>query len=445
MVEHSYEERGPPYVKWAAEMAVQLQTGVPWLMCNQDDAPDPLVSTQYGRRSMRAVKKFDAIEMWEEFKEPIINFEDTSLKSYSLLEHMSTTKDSSDYLWYTFSHQESSDTDQALLSVKSLGHVLHAFVNGVPAGSAHGSHKNKSFTLQSTVSLIKGVNNISLLSVMVGLPDSGAYLESRNAGLVRVLIQDKQRSKEFTSFTWGYQVGLVGEKLQMYNNQGSSQLQWSRFSSSREPLSWYKTVFDAPVGDDPVVLNLGSMGKGEAWVNGQSIGRYWVSFLTPKGSRSQTWYHVPRSFLKPTGNVLVILEEEGGGYPPSISIDSVVVKSICGQVTASHYNNYKRREAQVHLQCPPRKHITKILFASYGNPSGGCATQDYAFGTCHSFNSTSIVEKNGGQVADRLSLAKEGGGDGSTKEGNHGDLMGGNFGFRSFVEVVAGHQKSKLN
>jgi hypothetical protein len=25
-------------------MAVNLQTGVPWMMCKQDDAPDPIVS-----------------------------------------------------------------------------------------------------------------------------------------------------------------------------------------------------------------------------------------------------------------------------------------------------------------------------------------------------------------------------------------------------------------
>uniref|UniRef100_A0A3Q7IT15 Beta-galactosidase galactose-binding domain-containing protein n=2 Tax=Solanum TaxID=4107 RepID=A0A3Q7IT15_SOLLC len=31
------------------------------------------------------------------------------------------------------------------------------------------------------------------------------------------------------------------------------------------------------------------MGKGEAWVNGQSIGRYWVSFRTLAGIPSQTW------------------------------------------------------------------------------------------------------------------------------------------------------------
>lgn len=28
---------------WAAEMAVGLKTGVPWVMCKEDDAPDPVV------------------------------------------------------------------------------------------------------------------------------------------------------------------------------------------------------------------------------------------------------------------------------------------------------------------------------------------------------------------------------------------------------------------
>ena len=54
----------------------------------------------------------------------------------------------------------------------------------------------------------------------------------------------------------------------------------------------WKTIFDEPTGNDPVALNLGSMGKGEAWVNGQSIGRYWVSFLTSQGSPSQTRYSI---------------------------------------------------------------------------------------------------------------------------------------------------------
>lgn len=42
-VEAAFHEKGPPYVTWAAKMAVDLQTGVPWAMCKQDDAPDPVV------------------------------------------------------------------------------------------------------------------------------------------------------------------------------------------------------------------------------------------------------------------------------------------------------------------------------------------------------------------------------------------------------------------
>lgn len=51
-----------------------------------------------------------------------------------------------------------------------------------------------------------------------------------------------------------------------------------------------QTTFDAPVGNDPVALNLSSMGKGEVYVNEQSIGRYWVSFHTDSGVPSQIWY-----------------------------------------------------------------------------------------------------------------------------------------------------------
>lgn len=34
---------GKPYAHWAAQMAVGTNAGVPWVMCKQDDAPDPVV------------------------------------------------------------------------------------------------------------------------------------------------------------------------------------------------------------------------------------------------------------------------------------------------------------------------------------------------------------------------------------------------------------------
>ncbi|XP_016499752.1 beta-galactosidase 16-like isoform X4 [Nicotiana tabacum] len=282
------------------------------------------VSTQFSTRTALPAVQFDAAEKWEQFQEVIPQLDATSLRSDILLEHMNTTKDVSDYLWYTSSiQQDLPDQQSVTLSVKSLGHVLHAFVNREHAGSAHGQFRNTSFTLESTISLNKGTNNISLLSATVGLPDSGSFLEHRALGVQSVIIQDNSEAKNITNYSWGYQVGLLGEKLQIYSSEGSKSANWSSLSSS-QPLTWYKSAFDAPEGDDPIALNLGSMGKGEAWVNGQSIGRYWVSFRTLAGIPSQTWYKVPRSFLQPGDNLLVLFEEETGN-PLDITVDTISV------------------------------------------------------------------------------------------------------------------------
>lgn len=43
-------------MNWAAKMAVGLDTGVPWVMCKEDDAPDPIVSSSF--RVVNLVKMF---------------------------------------------------------------------------------------------------------------------------------------------------------------------------------------------------------------------------------------------------------------------------------------------------------------------------------------------------------------------------------------------------
>ncbi|KAG8633151.1 hypothetical protein MANES_18G079900v8 [Manihot esculenta] len=290
------------------------------------------VNVQSHIRSAMKHQQFNSIERWEEYKETVATFDLTSLRAQTLLDHMSTTKDTSDYLWYTFRFQNNFSNAQSVIKTISHGHVLHAYVNGVYAGSAHGNHKIPSFKMESSIYLRNGTNDVAFLSVTVGLPDSGAYLERKVAGLRTVKVQ----GKDFTNYEWGYQVGLLGEKLQIYTDNGTNSVQWNQFgSSTHQPLTWYKTLFDAPAGNDPVALNLGSMGKGEIWVNDQSIGRYWVSFQTPKGRTSQTRYHIPRSFLRPTGNLLVLLEEEGG-YPPSITLDIISVRTMSRNVSESH-------------------------------------------------------------------------------------------------------------
>jgi beta-galactosidase len=47
-IEWQIHAPGKAYAKWAAEMAVGLGTGVPWIMCKQDDAPDQIIDTCNG-------------------------------------------------------------------------------------------------------------------------------------------------------------------------------------------------------------------------------------------------------------------------------------------------------------------------------------------------------------------------------------------------------------
>lgn len=42
-MEGSYGQKGKEYVKWAANMALGLGAGVPWVMCKQTDAPSDIV------------------------------------------------------------------------------------------------------------------------------------------------------------------------------------------------------------------------------------------------------------------------------------------------------------------------------------------------------------------------------------------------------------------
>jgi hypothetical protein len=43
-IDSAYGSAAKSYISWAASMATSLDTGVPWVMCQQADAPDPIVS-----------------------------------------------------------------------------------------------------------------------------------------------------------------------------------------------------------------------------------------------------------------------------------------------------------------------------------------------------------------------------------------------------------------
>ncbi|KAH6828577.1 beta galactosidase 1 [Perilla frutescens var. hirtella] len=287
---------------------------------------------------------------WNSYNEETPSADDSDTLTMSgLWEQLNVTRDSSDYLWYLTDVNIASNEgflkggQGPLLTVMSAGHALHVFINGKLAGTVYGGLENPKLTYSSSVNMRAGVNKISLLSVSVGLPNVGLHYESYNEGVLGPVTLKglNEGTRDLTKQRWSYKAGLRGESLSLATLTGSSSVEWVQGSllSQKQPLTWYKTTFDAPAGKDPVGLDMMSMSKGEVWINGQSIGRHWPAYIA-KGScgdcnyagtfsekkcqrncnqPSQRWYHVPRSWLKPSGNLLVVFEEWGGD-PTKISL-----------------------------------------------------------------------------------------------------------------------------
>ncbi|KAJ8422382.1 hypothetical protein Cgig2_012098 [Carnegiea gigantea] len=310
-----------------------------------------------------------------------------------LLEQKAATNDASDYLWYMMSLKFDEDesiwkTHNISLSVNTSGHVLHAFINGHELGYSYAQNGAFIYDFVKQIHLKKGRNVIALLSVTVGLKNYGAHFDMTPVGITGPvqligIKGDETVIKDLSLHTWKYRTGLQGLDREFLFSE------WSPYASrwrsggdmpTNTTMTWYKTTFKAPLGTDPVVVNLSGMGKGEAWINGMSIGRYWPSFVADedgcttdpcdyRGEYSDRKYHVPRSFLRDDENTLVLFEELGGN-PSHVNFQTISVGRACA-------NAYEGNTLE--LSCEGRS-ISAIKFASFGDPQGTCGA--FVEGSC---------------------------------------------------------------
>uniref|UniRef100_A0A5B7A327 Beta-galactosidase n=2 Tax=Davidia involucrata TaxID=16924 RepID=A0A5B7A327_DAVIN len=288
---------------------------------------------------------------WQSYNEETVSADDgDTLEMNGMWEQLNVTRDASDYLWYLTNVDIKPDEgflkngQYPVLTVMSAGHALHVFINGQLSGTVYGTLENPKLTFSDSVKLRAGINKISLLSVAVGLPNVGLHFETWNAGVLGPVTLKglDEGARDLTRQKWSYKVGLKGEALSLHTVGGSSSVEWIEGSllARKQPMTWYKATFNAPEGNDPLALDMNSMGKGLMWINGENVGRHWPGYtargscgacsyagifnekkcLSNCGEASQRWYHVPRSWLKPTGNLLVVFEEWGGD-PTGISLD----------------------------------------------------------------------------------------------------------------------------
>ncbi|KAL5986890.1 hypothetical protein ACLOJK_015224 [Asimina triloba] len=549
-VEWAYGVGGELYVQWAAETAVSLNTSVPWVMCQQEDAPDPiyfggtnfgrtaggpLVATSYdydapideygmfcagfirqpkwghlrdlhmaikhceqylvqsdptyahvyyrgandcaaflanidqaadanisfngnsyslpawsvsilpdcknvifntakvvAQRSMKDYTHEQTSNMeedtltrssWGWYKEQVGIWSNNSFTSPSLLEQINTTKDVSDFLWYALRYKKNYskmlfvqlivsvqritliDVDEsgmeAILNIASLGHAAMVFVNKRFVGFGYGNHEDASFILNKKITLKQGKNSLDLLSMMIGVQNYGPWFDIAGAGIFSVNLVDLKNAQRDLSLE-----------------------EWS-----------YQTTFTAPEGNGPLTLNLASMGKGQAWVNGLGIGRHSIAYHAPTngcsqhcdyrgsydaskclkncGQPSQILYHIPRSWVHPGDNLLVI-HEELGGDPSKITISTRTGQRICAHVSEldpapvdswKQSSKLKATGPQVRLNCERGWKITSINFASFGNPTGECG--EFSHGRCSADNVLPVIQKVPNPSASLLNLKFE--------------------------------------
>ncbi|KAF9619239.1 hypothetical protein IFM89_005793, partial [Coptis chinensis] len=408
----------------------------PWSISILPDCENVVFNTAKVRvqtSQMQMLPSSSELLSWESYDEDISALDDNKMiTTNGLLEQINVTRDTSDYLWYITSVEVNPSEpflhggEWPTLIVQSSGHALHVFINGQISGSAYGTRENRKFTFTGKINLRAGTNKVALLSIAVGLPNIGTHFEDWSTGILGpvVLHGVDQGRRDLTWQKWSYQVGLKGEAVNLVSPSGISSVEWTRGSlvmQRQQPLTWYKSYFSAPNGEGPLALDMGSMGKGQVWINGQSIGRYWTAiangncnycsysgtYRPPKcqigcGQPTQRWYHVPQSWLNPTQNLLVVFEEVGGDAS-RITLARRSVSTVCADVSEFHPSitnlqiesqgkSQELRIPKVELRCAPGQSISAIKFASFGTPSGTCG--NYQKGTCHSSTSYAILEES---------------------------------------------------
>jgi beta-galactosidase len=253
------------------------------------------------------------------------------------------THDQTDYCWYS---TRFAGGGQSTLTLTGAADLVYIYVDGrllaatpAPLLENRGGLNDGGFTQHFELDLPEGAHELDLLCCAVGLVKGDWQIGMQNMAEERKGIWGPVTwNGQPLPGPWRMEPGLVGEQAQ-YMAEAGALLRWAPLSGEAQeaavdhvpapglgPLRWYRSVFDRPAGDAPLVIEMGAMTKGLCWVNGRCIGRYWQApgvgetefWLKPPvlddrpGEAPQRYYHIPLAWLKPTGNVLVLFEEAGG-------------------------------------------------------------------------------------------------------------------------------------
>ncbi|RKP33548.1 glycosyl hydrolases family 35-domain-containing protein [Dimargaris cristalligena] len=294
------------------------------------------------------------------------------------LEQLSLTNDDTDYLWYVtdFEVDDKHPAPRQLVLTKVYEMVV-VFVDGNLVGLERGSEWTRFDLGRAPLADTPGTHSLQILLVTMGWTNGEKRMEEYHRGILGTVQLD---NRDITNSGWGHSVGLRGEKKNpvVGTNDPATVVDVRQSPSSPHPqpdrmghsyrwnartsdptlvaqytgasLAWHRLEFTFAETTDwahlpPLALDLNSMTKGFALVNGHHIGRYWLipgespdsgrcqscdyaGWFNPDrkcrkdcGLPSQRYYHVPKDWLSPPGQTNdVVLFEEISGEPQKVAL-----------------------------------------------------------------------------------------------------------------------------
>ncbi|HEX8833823.1 MAG TPA: beta-galactosidase, partial [Abditibacteriaceae bacterium] len=246
-------------------------------------------------------------------------------------EQLQFTCDLTDYCWYLTSI-EVPQSGEAELTLEGVADFFQVFVDGkrVAVSASHiledrGSLDGAGFRQSVHFECEAGTQDLAILVCALGLT-KGDWMIGANMA--------QERKGIWGRALWNDQE-LIGS-WQMRAFDPSPVAAFAHAPIGEGPLSWQRLTFAMPAEATSLALDMGAMGKGMLWLNGQCLSRYWLLPVRQseqvhlehdqlqseyKSEPSQRYYHVPREWLCEENELIVF--EELGGSPQNIRLCAV--------------------------------------------------------------------------------------------------------------------------
>ncbi|KAJ2786353.1 hypothetical protein GGI15_001599 [Coemansia interrupta] len=284
--------------------------------------------------------------------------DDMTIESDHPLEQIDVTDDRTDYLWYRTRVKVPTSCltkSERKLVLEDAGDVAFVYFDEKFSAMRHGRQDQlATFTFDLPDKIAKNTGeavDIAILSQTMGMAHNQQHMEAYGRGLLGSVLLC---GHNITQGQWLMRPGLEdvddGDDAAVADFESKS-VTWHPYaarSHEQKTLRWYAIELDVQaliddekkqgLLDDPenyprYAIDMASMTKGQLWINGHHLGRYWLRRAPEKkdykpcqwcGYGGWFWpdnryYHLPRSYLRlpseanpQVRNFLYVLEELEG-------------------------------------------------------------------------------------------------------------------------------------